>query len=111
MLSLSKCLLSDFENCAGGYFSTAGADPNILLQMKEDYDGAEPAASSIAISNLLRLAASARPESASRRASIACPPHALRPLFTRQYTTALETVPVQLSWGSCGLQMSMYIQV
>ncbi|KAK9832128.1 hypothetical protein WJX74_000053 [Apatococcus lobatus] len=46
-----------WDDQAGGFFSTAGADPNILLQMKEDYDGAEPAASSISIANLLRVAA------------------------------------------------------
>ena len=40
----------------GGYFRTAGNDPSVLLRMKEDYDGAEPAANSIAALNLLRLA-------------------------------------------------------
>jgi uncharacterized protein YyaL (SSP411 family) len=39
----------------GGYFSTAGNDPSILLRMKEDYDGAEPSPNSIAALNLLRL--------------------------------------------------------
>jgi uncharacterized protein len=39
-----------------GYFDTSGKDPAILLQMKEDYDGAEPAANSVAALNLLRLA-------------------------------------------------------
>ena len=53
-------------NVAGGYYSTAGDDPSILLRMKEDYDGAEPAASSIAVSNLLRLSALAAPEEAER---------------------------------------------
>ena len=51
---------------AGGYFSTTGDDPSILLRMKEDYDGAEPAASSVAVSNLARLAALAAPEEAER---------------------------------------------
>jgi uncharacterized protein YyaL (SSP411 family) len=40
---------------AGGWFSTSGADPSVLLRQKEDYDGAEPSASSIAVLNLLRL--------------------------------------------------------
>jgi hypothetical protein len=39
----------------GGWFSTTGRDPSVLLRLKEDYDGAEPAASSIAVSNLLLL--------------------------------------------------------
>ena len=38
----------------GGYFSATGSDASILLRMKEDNDGAEPAASSIAALNLLR---------------------------------------------------------
>ena len=40
----------------GGWFSTTGRDPSVLLRMKEDYDGAEPAASSVSILNLLVLA-------------------------------------------------------
>ncbi|HKP92827.1 MAG TPA: thioredoxin domain-containing protein, partial [Chthoniobacterales bacterium] len=40
----------------GGYFSGAGNDPSILLRLKEDNDSAEPAASSVAALNLLRLA-------------------------------------------------------
>lgn len=39
----------------GGYFSTSGEDPSILLRVKDDYDGAEPTASSVALGNLLRL--------------------------------------------------------
>jgi uncharacterized protein YyaL (SSP411 family) len=39
----------------GGWFSTTGRDPSVLLRMKEDYDGAEPTASSISVMNLLRL--------------------------------------------------------
>ncbi len=44
------------DHVAGGYFSTV-ADPNLLLRLKEDGDNVEPAASSIAALNLLRLAA------------------------------------------------------
>ena len=40
----------------GGWFSTTGADPTVLLRLKEDYDGAEPAASSVGALNLLALA-------------------------------------------------------
>ena len=41
----------------GGYFNTAADAPHIVLRLKEDYDGAEPAASSVAATNLLRLGA------------------------------------------------------
>jgi uncharacterized protein YyaL (SSP411 family) len=39
----------------GGYFSTAGSDPSVLLRMKDAYDGAEPAPNSVSAMNLLRL--------------------------------------------------------
>jgi uncharacterized protein YyaL (SSP411 family) len=39
----------------GGWFSTTGRDPSVLLRLKEDYDGAEPAAGSIAVLNLITL--------------------------------------------------------
>ena len=39
----------------GGYFSTSGADKNVVLRMKDENDGAEPAPSSVAALNLLRL--------------------------------------------------------
>ncbi len=39
----------------GAWFSTTGQDPTVLLRLKEDYDGAEPAASSVAALNVLTL--------------------------------------------------------
>jgi len=44
-----------FDEKAGGYFSTSGKDKSVVLRMKDDNDSAEPAASSIAALNLLRL--------------------------------------------------------
>ena len=44
-----------FDEKNGGYFSNSGRDGNVFVRMKDDNDGAEPAASSIAASNLLRL--------------------------------------------------------
>jgi len=43
----------DDEN--GGWFSTTGTDASVLLRLKEDYDGAEPSASSVSVLNLLVL--------------------------------------------------------
>jgi uncharacterized protein YyaL (SSP411 family) len=40
----------------GGWFSTTGNDPSVLVRMKEDYDGAEPAPTSVSAMNLLTLA-------------------------------------------------------
>ena len=39
----------------GGWFSTTGEDPTVLLRLKEDYDGAEPAPSSVSVLNLLAM--------------------------------------------------------
>lgn len=39
----------------GGWFSTTGRDSTVVLRMKEDYDGAEPTATSVSVNNLLLL--------------------------------------------------------
>jgi uncharacterized protein YyaL (SSP411 family) len=46
-----------WDEAAGGYFNSAAGAADIVARLKEDYDGAEPAPSSVAASNLLRLAA------------------------------------------------------
>ncbi len=51
-----------------GWFSTSGRDPSVLLRLKEDYDGAEPSASSVSVLNLLTLAHLADDDSARRKA-------------------------------------------
>jgi uncharacterized protein len=45
-----------FADKMGGYFSTEEGAPDILFRLKEDHDGAEPSANSIAALNLARLA-------------------------------------------------------
>ena len=40
-----------FDERDGGWFSTTGDDPSVLLRLKEDYDGAEPAAASVTVRN------------------------------------------------------------
>jgi uncharacterized protein YyaL (SSP411 family) len=45
-----------WDSKTGGYFTTSGSDPRILMQTREDYDGAEPSPNSVAAMNLLRLA-------------------------------------------------------
>jgi uncharacterized protein YyaL (SSP411 family) len=44
-----------WDDVGGGWFSTTGDDGSVLLRMKEDYDGAEPSASAIAVATALRL--------------------------------------------------------
>ncbi len=46
-----------FEDSAeGAFFTTAAGDPNLVLRMKDDYDGAEPSGNSIALLDFERLA-------------------------------------------------------
>jgi len=45
-----------FADPKGGYFSTEEGAPDILFRLKEDHDGAEPSANSVAAMNLARLA-------------------------------------------------------
>jgi len=55
-LELQRVLDERFRDEAhGGWFSTTGRDGSVLLRLKEDYDGAEPAAGSVAVHNLLAL--------------------------------------------------------
>ena len=44
-----------WDDADAGWFSTTGNDPSVLLRLKEDYDGAEPAAGSVSVINLLAL--------------------------------------------------------
>jgi uncharacterized protein YyaL (SSP411 family) len=44
-----------FGDPKGGYFSTEEGAPDILFRLRDDHDGAEPAANSVAAMNLLRL--------------------------------------------------------
>jgi uncharacterized protein YyaL (SSP411 family) len=55
-LALQQALDERFwDDEGGGWFSTTGRDPSVLLRLKEEYDGAEPAASSVGVLNLLTL--------------------------------------------------------
>ena len=44
-----------WDEADAGWFSTTGDDPSVLLRLKEDYDGAEPAAGSVSVLNLITL--------------------------------------------------------
>jgi uncharacterized protein YyaL (SSP411 family) len=44
-----------WDNRGGAYFSTEAGRADLLVRMKEDYDGAEPSPNSVAAMNLLRL--------------------------------------------------------
>ena len=56
-LALTEKQLEFFaDETAGGFFDTTDQDATLLVRMKNDHDGAEPAANSVAALNLLRLA-------------------------------------------------------
>jgi uncharacterized protein YyaL (SSP411 family) len=57
-----------FDEKNGGYFSNSGRDKSVFVRMKDDNDGAEPAASSIAALNLLRLSQICNDPSMAERA-------------------------------------------
>ena len=59
-LALARRLTADmrrlFEDAEqGGFFSTIEGDSQLVMRLKEDYDGAEPSGNSVAVMNLLRL--------------------------------------------------------
>ncbi len=59
--SLADAMLERFEDPAGGLYSSADSG-DLVLRLKDDYDGAEPAGNSLAAGALLRLAAYTRHE-------------------------------------------------
>jgi len=80
-----------WDEAHGGYFSATANDPHLVLRLKEDYDGAEPAPSSIAANNLLRLANGVHND--ERRAQ------AMRTLaaFQTQWTQHPQALPAMLT--------------
>ncbi len=44
------------DTTEGAFFSTAAGDSNLVLRMKDDYDGAEPSGNAVALLDLLKLA-------------------------------------------------------
>ncbi len=71
----------------GGYFSAPSADSSVLLRMRDAYDGAEPAANSVAAMNLSRLAPMTDREVWRDRAQ------KLFRAFSRQLENSPETLP------------------
>ena len=55
-LLLAGQIMARFEDPAGGFFSTESSASDLLLRMKDDYDGAEPSGNSISTDLFLRLA-------------------------------------------------------
>ena len=67
-VELQTAMDHEFAHPAGGYYESAAGDASLLLRQREDHDGAEPSANSVAADNLLRLAVMTGEESYRDRA-------------------------------------------
>jgi len=57
-IALADGMIARFaDKEAGGFWQSAGDAPDLILRVKEDYDGAEPSGNSVAILALFKLAA------------------------------------------------------
>ncbi|MGH8022124.1 MAG: hypothetical protein ACRED1_00980, partial [Limisphaerales bacterium] len=57
-IALAGAMLEKFYDAAnGGFWQSAAGDRNLILRLKDDYDGAEPSGNSVAALSLLKLAA------------------------------------------------------
>jgi uncharacterized protein YyaL (SSP411 family) len=87
-----------WDDVDGGWFSTTGNDPSVLLRAKEDHDGAEPSPTSVSALSLLTLAQLTGEPEYSKRATQAIESFAGRlveqgravPLMAAALSTALS---------------------
>ena len=57
-IDLAEAMMERFyDKEHGGFWQSAGGDPELILRIKEDYDGAEPSGNSVATLAILKLAA------------------------------------------------------
>jgi uncharacterized protein YyaL (SSP411 family) len=89
----------------GGYFNSAAGDASIVLRLKEDYDGAEPAPGSVAALNLLRLAAIRGDDGAGGAAREGCRARGRRTIeaFAARWSRAPHALPQLL----CALELAL----
>lgn len=89
--TLAERMLELFEDKEGGaFYSTAAGDANLVMRLKEDYDGAEPSGNSMAVMALLRLAAM------TGREDFAGSAHRAIAAFHSRLTTQTAAVPQML---------------
>jgi len=93
-LKLTRKMQELFEDKEhGGFYSTAGGT-DLVLRLKEDYDGAEPSGNAVAILNLLRLAqmtdGAAFRESGEKALRAFAPQIAASPMATPQMLVAFS---------------------
>jgi uncharacterized protein YyaL (SSP411 family) len=88
----------------GGYFNSAAGAEDIVLRLKDDYDGAEPTPSSVAAMNLLRLAAMLGDESLKEKTELSYLQRAVATLeaLRGQWTRVPQALPQLL----CALELA-----
>ena len=97
-LELQAKLDADFyDKDHGGYFQTTAGARDMLFRSKEDYDGAEPAPSSIAAMNLLRLAQITDSKDLRERAE----------KTTRSASDQLAQIPSAMTQMLCAVDFSL----
>jgi hypothetical protein len=96
-VSLARNGFSKFADPdGGGFFSTAADAGDLLLRLKDDYDGAEPSGNSVAIDVLLRLAHITGDEVFGRQAERAL--QWFDPKLQRQPTAAPQALCALYRW-------------
>ncbi|MCW5549696.1 MAG: thioredoxin domain-containing protein [Opitutaceae bacterium] len=88
-----------WDEAGGGYFNSRAGDPALILRLKEDYDGAEPAPSSLAALNLLRLEAMLGGDEAGYRDRALRTIEAFRPQWAR--------MPQALPQMLCAIELAL----
>jgi uncharacterized protein YyaL (SSP411 family) len=90
----------------GGYFNSAAGSEDLILRLKDDYDGAEPSSSSVAVLNLLRLGAIFDDAGPMQRR-----PRALRALaaFAPRWAQAPQALPQMVSAVDAALEPPRHV--
>ena len=94
-------LFEDTER--GAYFSSGEGESDLVLRVKEDYDGAEPSGNSVTLSNLLRLSQIFNRDDLRRSAE------RLITAFAARLTTAPVALPQMLA--ACEFRMGQPRQI
>jgi uncharacterized protein len=90
-LALAESMLSKFYDSEnGGFWQSSAETKDLILRVKEDYDGAEPSGNSVAILALLKLGAIS-----GRKEFIAAAEKSLR-LFSNRLQNTPQAVPYML---------------
>ncbi len=90
-IALAESMIAKFYDAEnGGFWQSAAAAKDLILRVKDDYDGAEPSGNSVAVLALLKLAA------ITGRADLRKPSEATLRLFAGRLQKIPQAVPYML---------------